>query len=566
MVDQILIILVVAAVVVPLFRRLRLSSVLGYLLAGAVIGPFGFGLIDDNHGARELAEIGVIFLLFSIGLELSFERLMTMRRYIFGLGAAQVTSGGAVIGLAAFFLGLPPETAAVIGLALALSSTAIVLQVLSEQGELVARAGRVSFSVLLFQDIAVAPILVFVSLAGIESDTILLELGWVAIKAVAAVAVILIAGRFVLHGLFRWAAQTRDREMFTALAMLAALATGFTTHAAGLSAELGAFLAGLVLATGKTYRHQVEADIEPFKGILLGFFFMTVGMSVDPALLSDQGATVLAIVLGLLAIKAALLFGLGLVFGLGLGLSVRVALTLAESGEFAFVILALAVGNGLIGDDVSQILVMAVAISMMLTPLLAAAGRGVQTRLEGRRRDGPDTGDPDAQDLRDHVILAGFGRVGQTVGHLLEQKEIPYIAIDADPGRVEAARGQNHAVIFGNVGQAEILDQAGADRARAIVVTVNEPKLAERIVGSLRVRFPHVPILARAHDHTHSTLLRDRGAHLVVPEAVEASLQLGREVLKLSGTAAEDIDQILTGIRDRDYEALARIIPAGGER
>jgi CPA2 family monovalent cation:H+ antiporter-2 len=562
--ESIVIVLLTAVLIVPLFQRARLSAVLGYLAAGAIIGPYGLGVIESGPGTAVLAEFGVVFLLFTIGLELSVERLGAMRHHIFGLGSAQVLLSGAGIALVAWgWFGLSPEMAVVIGAALALSSTAVVLQVLSEQGDMLARVGRVGFSILLLQDIAVAPILALVPLLGMEGDGLALALGLAMVKAAAAVAVIVLIGRLLLRPVFRLAARTHNREVFAALALLVALGTGWATHHFGLSMALGAFLAGLMLA-GTEYRHQVEADIEPYRGILLGFFFMTVGMMIDPQLVIDRLGLILALVAVILVFKGLVVWALCLAFRLSMPLAIRAGLLLAGCGEFAFVILGLGIDEGVVAREIGQLLVVVVAFSMILTPFLAGAGRGLQARMESRALQDGDALAAEAGGLRDHVVIAGFGRSGQTVARLLAERGIPHVALDLDTGRVTAARARGLHVFYGNAAQPDVMRRAEVQHARAVVVTIDQPRSAERVVHVLRHHYPDLHIVVRAHDTEHSRSLLEAGASSVVPEALEASLQLGHAVLRTAGTPDQEIDRIIGQLRAQDYAGLTDIVRKGG--
>jgi len=564
--EGVVIVLLTAVLVVPLFQRAKLSAVLGYLAAGAIIGPYGLGVVGSGPEVSALAEFGVVFLLFTIGLELSIERLRAMRHHIFGLGTAQVVISGVAIGGIGFFgFGLPGEAAVVIGAALALSSTAVVLQLLAEHGDMLARVGRISFSILLLQDIAVAPILALVPLLGMDGGDLATALGMALLRAALAVAAIALIGRLLLRPVFRLAARTHNREVFAALALLVALGTGWTTHHFGLSMALGAFLAGLMLA-GTEYRHQVEADIEPFRGILLGFFFMTVGMLVDPALILEQAGLIVLLVIGLLALKAAVVIALCRLFGVGAPAALRIGLLLAEGGEFAFVIVGLAMTEGVVAQPTGQLVVVVVILSMIATPFLAGLGRRLQHRLERGALAAPESLSAESEGLRDHVVIAGFGRVGQTIARLLAEREIPYIALDLDPSRVAAARQRGRLVFYGNVAQPDVMRRAHVDTARAVVVTIDQPMAAERVVHGLRQHYPALHIVARAHDREHGRSLMNAGASSIVPETLEASLQLGHAVLRTAGAPDEDIDRLLARLRDQDYAELEDIVPAAGGR
>lgn len=563
-IETVVVVLLTAVLVVPLFHRLRLSSVLGYLAAGAIIGPHGIGFIGDVESAQALAEFGVVFLLFTIGLELSVDRLKAMRKHIFGLGLLQVVLCGGAIYLGGRLFGNADGVAVVMGAALALSSTAVVLQILNEQGDMVARAGRVAFSILLFQDIAVAPILALVPLLADGGEGLWLALSLATVKGIAAVIGLLVLGRLVFQPVFHIAAHTGNREVFLALALLVALGTGWATHHVGLSMALGAFLAGLVLA-GTEYRHQVEADIEPFRGLLLGFFFMTVGMIVDPSVIMEYWLQILVAVIALIVTKAAIIFALCRLFGIATPIAARVSLLLSEGGEFAFVICGLALAEGLFPATLSQVLIATIAITMMLTPFLASAGKRLQTRLEAKEQHAEaGHADREAEDLADHVVIAGFGRVGQTLARLLTEHRTPYFALDMDPARISQVRARGMLAAYGNAAVPEVLRRAGLDKAKALAVTLDDAKLAERVVAAARHEFRDLPIVARARDHDHAVALHQAGATSVVQETFEASLLLSDQVLRVAGAHEDEAHHLVTRARDQANRLLDESVPADG--
>lgn len=560
-----MVVLATAVVVVPLAHRLRLSSVLGYLVAGAVIGPHGLGLIAEDATTRLLAEIGVVLMLFLIGLELSFGRLQSMRNHIFGLGLVQVVVTGAAFAICALMLGQSLATSIVIGCGLALSSTAVVLRMLGDSGELIARIGRVSLAVLLFQDIAVAPILALVPLLSDMDGSILFAIAWAMAKGVAAVVVIALVGRILLSPALRFIAKGNAREVFIAAAILVAVGTGYATHQIGLSMALGAFLAGLVLA-GTEFRHQVEIDIDPFRGLFLGFFFMTVGMAVDPTFIIDEAAVIAAVVLGIFLIKAPLIALLCLAFKLPRPVSVRAGFLLSQGGEFGFVIFGMAMTLGLMGAEIGQTLVTAVALTMALTPVLDWLGHKAAHQLQEREIAGVLTlDDDDVSDLSDHIVIAGYGRVGRAIARLLSDNHVPFIALDLDVGRVRQARDSGRPVFYGNAGQPETLARAGVDRAQAAVVTINQPRLAEQLVHALRGRHPDLVIIARAHDPEHGARLREAGATQVVLEALELSLHLGHEVMRQIGHKDEEIIRSIERSRRRETMPVAEGLKVASE-
>ncbi|MDX1710825.1 MAG: monovalent cation:proton antiporter-2 (CPA2) family protein [Rhodovibrionaceae bacterium] len=551
--NDVLVVLVAAIVFVSIFQRLRISPVLAYLAAGLVIGPHGLGLISDEEGAHFFAEFGVIFLLFSIGLELPFERIRALGSYIFGLGLAQVFLTSLLIALGAYALGATPEAALVIGGALALSSTATVLQLLVEKGEATTRHGRAGISVLLFQDLAVVPLLVLIPLLSGDDGHIVEALAIAGLKALAVLAGILLLGRLVVRPVYRIVAATQNAELFFATSLLLVLGTGYATAQANMSMALGAFLAGLLLAESE-YRHQIEADIQPFRGLFLGLFFITVGMSIDVAVMVDELVLVLAIALGLIVGKAALIAGLCLAFRLEKSVALRVGLLLAQGGEFAFVILSLAVFEGVVTSAWAQPAVIAVAVTMAVTPLLAELGRWCSDLLEEKAAGDENDLASEAESLRRHVLIAGFGRVGETVARLLERRGVPYIALDLSVQRVNEARRRGLPVFFGDASRLEVLRAAGIERARAVVLTLDRPGPSEQAVSLVRRHYPKLEIIARGRDIPHHNRLRTAGADAVVPETVEASLQLAGSVLRSVGTEQEELERLLEETRQAEFD------------
>ena len=546
-----LVFLAAAVLFAPLLRRLRFSLVLGYLAAGAMIGPYGLAMIDDVTETRDLAEIGVVFLLFAIGLELSFERLRVMRRLVFGLGSLQVVGTAILITGSALLLGQSLAAAAVIGAALALSSTAFVLQLMNERGEMATRHGRATFSTLLFQDLAVVPILVVVPLLSVGGDwmTITTALGLTLLKATVALVVIVIAGRQLLRPFYQVIAGARAPELFTATTLLVVLGIGWATQLVGLSMALGAFLAGLLLSESE-FRHQVEADIEPFRGILLGLFFMTIGMSVDLGLALREIVTVLGYLAGLVTIKFLVMLGAALLFRIPFAPSIRSAALLAQGGEFAFVILGAAGLSGLVPDAVGDLLFLVIAVSMATTPGVVWVVGRLADRLEDRDNLAMGAPAEEIAELEGHVILAGFGRVGRTVARLLDAKLVPYIAVDTNAQRVRDGRRDGHAVYYGDASRPDVLRLLGGENARAVVVTLSTAGPAvDRTVAHLHDRLPDLPILARARGPIRGRRLEELGASGTVLETLEASLQLGGAVLRQSGADWQDIEELIRELR-----------------
>ncbi|WP_119677685.1 monovalent cation:proton antiporter-2 (CPA2) family protein [Indioceanicola profundi] len=556
-VQESLLFLAAAVIVVLLLHRIRVSPVLGYLLAGLLIGPSGLKLVGQVEEVRAVAELGVVFLLFVIGLELSVERLKALKRWVFGLGTAQVLVTSTAIGLVAWGWGNSVEVAVVLGSCLALSSTAVVIQLLVERGEVASPTGRLSFAVLLFQDLAVVPILVLVSILASPGDQpIPVVVGLSLLKAAVAVVAILVIGRYTLGPLLRRVAATRSTDLFTACALMIVLGTGWATNLGGLSAALGAFLAGLVLA-GTEFRHQVESDIQPFKGLLLGLFFLAVGMGIDVGLIVHQLGLVVLSVVGLILLKALIAAGLAVAFGAPRDVAIRSGLLLGEGGEFAFVVIGTALASGLLPQETAQFMFAVVGLSIVATPFLPALADAVVKRAVPPRPELPVGAEPIDQDgLSGHVIIAGFGRVGQTVAKLFTEQQVPYVAVDLGPDLVRRMREQDLPVHYGDGSRPEILKQLGADRAVAVVVTLDTPSAAGRTVDTIRHHWPDLRIFARSRDREHAAALLAQGCIAVVPETFESSLSLAKGALEALGVPTAAVDELV--IKHRETDATAQ--------
>lgn len=528
---QVIVILLAAVVSVLIFQRLNLGSVLGYLVAGAVIGPTGLALITDVESTRALAELGVVFLLFAVGLELPFERIKLMRGRSFALGAVQVIVTSVAIAAVALIFGASGTAAAVIGAGLALSSTAIVLQLLSERGEMASRLGRSSFAVLLVQDLSVGPLLVAVVALGQEDTAILPALGFAGLKMAIALLVILGVGRIALRHVFWPVAASRDPEIFAAFTLLVVLVIATFTHMAGLSMAFGAFLAGMLLAETH-YRHQVGAVIQPFRGLLLGLFFMTVGMSIDLELTLRQGWLILGMVAALLAGKAVLLMGLGRLFGLPTAQALHLGILLSQGGEFAFVLLGVGLTSGILPVHEGQILLVVVAMTMVATPFLARLGRDLSRRIERAEVVQVEDIAEEIERLSGHVVIAGYGRVGRAVAASLEAAKVPFIAVDMDPHRIAQAQQRGVPVYYGDITRPEILVALHFDHARSLVIAVDNPTSALQLAALVRYIFPNLHIYARARDEDHGRELEELGVHTVEPELVATGHKLAGSILE----------------------------------
>jgi CPA2 family monovalent cation:H+ antiporter-2 len=528
--QEVLILLVALLVFVPLFQRLRFGEMLGYLTAGVVIGPSVLGLVGNAEETKALAELGVVLLLFSVGLELSPERLRLFGRRTYGLAVAQVVVTTLVFAGCAHLAGLEPTSALAVGGALALSSTAIVLQLLKERGGMTGQLGRAAIAILLVQDFAVAPMLVFVNTAGEPGGKLLGALGISAVKFIIIVTLILLAERILLRPLLRLAADTGAPEVFTGATLLLVLGTGWATDQAGLSMALGAFLAGIMVADTE-FRHQVHADIQPFRGLLLGLFFITVGLTLDIGYAGERAGTVALIVVGLIAIKAALVAGLAALFGVPRGRALWLGGFLSQGSEFAFVLLALAAHQGLIVAEHAQLLTVAVGVSMAVTPIGALIARRM---LSSREREAPSllgNLEQERNEISGHVVIAGFGQVGMAVARFLAGERIPVLILDLSTRRVTASRARGLPVFYGNATRIDVLRAAHLDRAHALVVAMPESATAEQVTTVARQSFRDLRIFTRVHDEDWVRKVQMAGADAVVLDGLTTALDLAERVM-----------------------------------
>ncbi len=536
--------LAAAVIGVPLLKRLGLSSVLGYIVAGAAIGPWGLKLAGDVESVRGYAEIGIVLLLFLIGLELLPSRLWELRRAVFGFGTAQVAATGTVLGLAAWALGVTPGAAALIGFGLALSSTAIGLQILIEKKQLSTPHGRAGFAVLLFQDLAVIPLLaVLPVLMEARTGVVQVAGGFSPLVTVLLLVAVVAAGRYLLRPYFRELANAGSQEVFMAGALLVVLAVGVLMEKLGISMALGAFVAGMLLA-GSEYRHEIEADIEPFKGLLLGLFFMAVGMSVNFGLIADEPLTIAGLVVGLVAIKAAVVFALARAFGEDTSSAFPLAVVLSQGGEFAFVLFSLAAGEKLLPVALAHLLVVVVTISMLTTPLLVNLLRCLPQR---RQSAAPEGAAPPGED--NPVIIAGFGRFGQIVGRILATRGIPFTALDLDTEQLEFVTQFGEKVYFGDASRLDMLRAARADKAAVLVIAIDDVEASMKCVEIAKQHFPRLKIFARARDRLHAYRLLDAGVKRVWRETFHSSADLAGRVLSelgLPDSTAEETVNIFT--------------------
>jgi glutathione-regulated potassium-efflux system protein KefB len=547
---QIAVFLAATVIAVPLFRRFKLSAVLGYLAAGVVIGPWGLGLFTDIESILHFAEFGVVLLLFVIGLELQPSRLWVLRNAVFGSGGAQVGLATALLAVVVRLLGQPWPAALVIGFALSLSSTALVLQVLAERGELTTRHGRTTFAILLFQDLAIMPVLVLLPLAAGAAD---IDADWRAIAVpLAAIALVVGAGRYLLRPVLRIVAATRAQEAFTAAALLVVVATALLFDAVGLSMALGAFIAGVLLADSE-YRHELEADIEPFKGLLLGLFFIAVGMSANLGVLLERPLTVLTLTLGYLGLKAIAAGIAALLTHHDRGTAWRIGVALAAGGEFAFVLLALAASDSLIPRATADVAIIVVTLSMALAPLLIASAERLARRLA-------PPAPPPAYDVIEpeepRVLIAGFGRFGQIVARVLRARRIRFTALEANQTQVDFVRRFGNRLYYGDATRLDLLRAAGADHARLLVIAVDDVEASVRIAELAQRHFPKLRVLARARNRQHAFRLMDAGVNEIWRETFASSLELAEAALVALGTPRDDAARQVRRFRAHDEETL----------
>ncbi|HUO43701.1 MAG TPA: monovalent cation:proton antiporter-2 (CPA2) family protein [Burkholderiales bacterium] len=554
LVRQLALLLLAAVVIVPLFQRLKLGAVLGYLVAGIVVGPWVLHAVDHTGATLEFAELGVVLLLFVIGLELEPARLWALRGPVFGLGSAQMAATTALVAAVARAAGLHWGTGVIIGFALALSSTALVMALLEERGELARRYGREAFSILLFQDVAVIPVLALLPLLapGAAGE---IHFSWSeAGKIALLVGVVLSGGRYIVRPALNFIAIQANREIFTAAALLLVIAAALGTELVGLSMSLGAFLAGVILADSEL-RHELEADIEPFKGLLMGLFFMAVGMNANLGVLLDKPALVLGLTALLLAGKAAVMYVISRLSGAPGDSAQRLAVALAQGGEFAFVLLTAAVAQRVLPAALSDLLIMVVTMSLLAAPLLIAAHAKVLA-LWTALTAVPEYDVIEPQDKP--VIIAGFGRFGQIVGRVLRMSGIPFTALEISYEQVDFVRKYGGKIYYGDASRLELLAAAGATRARLFVLAIDDVKASIETARVVRQHFPALPIIARAHNRVHYFRLRDLGVEVIHREVFAASAEAAVDVLRALGMADADAVRAVALFREHDEKLLVQ--------
>ncbi len=551
---EIALLLAAMAIAPAIARRFGIGTVLGYLLAGIVLGPYGFRHVFSSHDAHEileLAEFGIVLLLFLIGLELRPRRLWAMRSAIFKVGGAQVIATAVALAGIGLWFGMAWQAALFVGLALALSSTAFALQVLEEQGDLAARHGRLAFAVLLFQDLAAIPLIALVPLFASRAPELHETMDLMAAaRGLGIIVAVVLIGHFVLDKLLRVVARTKVKEAMTAAALLSVVGVAMLMQLAGLSAALGAFIAGALLSES-SYRHQLEADLQPFQGLLLGLFFTAIGMSLDVRIIGAEPLKVFGLAAALVVVKTVILYGLGRATGLADRPSRRLGLSLSQGGEFGFVLLTAGVAAGVVTSTTSNFLVVVITLSMAATPLLL----GLE-KFGSRLRKGPAP-DYDVLPLRDeHVVIAGFGRFGQIVARVLRGKKIPFIALDISAEQIDLVKRFGSQAFFGDASRAEILEAAQIGKARAFILAIDDVEASLRAAELVRKRYPGVPIFARARNRNHAHRLLDLGVTNIQRETFLSALETTREVLVGLGYSERESERVTRTFREHDERRL----------
>ncbi len=556
---NIVVMLSLAIFIVVLFRRLNLSPVLGYLVAGAALGENGFKIVQSSD-LNILAEFGVVFLLFAIGLELTVERLMSMRWHVFGFGTAQVVITNIIISFIVWKFGQSIESALVIGGALALSSTALVLKVISEEQLHNTQVGRLAIANLLLQDFAVVPLLVLVPLLALKHNNMLLTLGIATSRAFIVMILIFILGRILLRPLFSLIGSLQSNELFTGTTLLVVLASSLITKYLGLSLAMGAFISGLLVAETQ-YQHMVEETIMPFKDLLLGLFFMTIGMGINILFIHENLTILIALALALIIIKAAIIIAISRLFNIPLGSAIHTGLLMSQGSEFAFILFNLAAQKyiGVLDNHTAQLLLVTVTITMALTPILSKIGDHINQNLDLKEEQDTISFE-DINDLRQHVIIVGYNVTSEMVATLLRIKKINYLIIEADSKKVKDGRSKTHPIYQGDPNKVENLLETGIENAKSVIITIEDNLLLKKIIRTINKNFPDIPIVVRSEDLRSAQSLIKIGANIIVPEKYESGLQLAGELLKAVGISEFEISTLKNQFRASNYELTKDII------
>ena len=565
---QVILLLALAVVIVSLSRRLHFPAILSYIIVGIIVGPYGFGFIDKEENITLLAELGIVFLLFSIGLEFSLSQMLAMRKLVFGLGSAQVLITFGVVYTLSSLMGLDSTTAIVIASAFTLSSTAIVIKQLTEQSEIQSRHGRSAVGILIFQDIMAIPMLILIpalAISGNGGDALSTSLGIAFLKGIVIVVVMHFIGRYLLRPLFHEVASAKSSELFTLTVLLVALSAAALTEELGLSMTLGAFLAGMML--GETeYRHQIESDIRPFQDILLGLFFVTVGMLISLEILIDYFWIVVAITLSIIMVKFSIIYSVTQLFKKDPGVSTRTALSLAQVGEFGLVLMTLAFTYNLLPDKEGNILLTAAVMSMAIAPFMVKFNGKIAKAIHKKsytqsHADIEHNIIEDNAYVSNHVILCGFGRVGQTVGRFLNKANKPFIALDMDPMRVSEAHSAGERVYYGDAAKEKVLNAAALEKAKAVIITFSDYHASIKILKNIRRLDQNIPVLVRTVNDSHLDEIIEAGATEVVPDTFESSIMLSSHLLLMIGQPAHKVLRETREVRKNRYKMLENLYP-----
>jgi CPA2 family monovalent cation:H+ antiporter-2 len=550
--SEVLVLLLFAVGIVAIFKKLKLSPVLGYLVAGGIIGPFGYQFITDVDTINYIGEFGVVLLMFVIGLELSFERLKEMRKQVFGFGTLQVALTASLIWGFAYFITGDQKASLVVGLCMALSSTAVVLQLLEERGESVTQYGRLSLANLILQDLAFVPLLIMIPLLAAEEAQILTAIFDATWKAAIALIVIFVVGKFLLRPVYKWMAETDSDELFIATTFLIVLGAAWSTDQMGLSLALGAFIAGLLVAETE-YRTQVETDLRPFQGLLMGLFFMTIGMKIDFFLLLDKLGLIVFLTITLVIIKSLIIIFLARAFGFGKSCSIKAGLMLSQASEFSFVLFALAADSSIFSKEFSQVLIIVVAVSMAITPILAILAEKLSRRIEYKNPVHLSQKDfeRETSDLDGHIIVIGFGRAGRLTGQLLASRDINFIAIDEDPKNVHIGRKEGFPVFYGKPYLYDNLKSLGIERARMVAITTKNKATATKTAKLIRKKLPDIKLLSRVKNKEHARILKDIGVHTFISDGIESGFIIGNFIMTSSGISPKDADESIETLKLR---------------
>lgn len=557
---DILVLLFASVAIVIVFKQFGLSPALGYLVAGAAIGPFGFGVLTSIETTGSIAELGIVFLLFAIGLELTFGKLMSMRKYVLGFGSLQIIVTSAIITLICLkIVNLPLETSIIIGSALALSSTAIVMQVIAENGEETTRVGRLSFSVLLMQDLAVIPVLVLLPLLAKSDAKILSALGGAFLDAAIAMIIIFAVGRSLLRPIYRLIANSKNEVLFLSFTLIIILGSAYLSDYMGLSFALGAFIAGLMVAETE-FKYRVEEEILSLKSLLMGLFFMTIGMSFDFDLLLRSFPYIIAAALSLILIKTSIIIFLCRIFRFPIAPAIHTGLLLSQGGEFGFVVFVMAVKQHFMDADLSQFLMTVVTFSMALTPLLANFGRRIKAKLYTKDvlRDNKIRREID--ELSKHVIVIGFTKVGRIVSYILRRRGLNYVVLDSNHRTVQVEKNNGYNIYYGDAMNADILRYIGIERAESVIIAIEDEIACIKITRFIHENFPRTTVVTKSESLSNADRFKKVGASLVVSKNLETGLQLSKLALSSVGVGVKDIDEALNAFRDINSEMMRDVI------